>query len=512
MLLESFFTVLADFATSPAMLGLVGLGAILGLVLGAIPGISSTMALAILMPVTFTMEPGVAILFLISVFMSSVYGGSISAILMKLPGTPASIFTQIDGYPMAQSGRAGHALNYALVASTVGGMVGLALLVVLAPVLADFATNFRSPEFAAVALFGIVMLSFASNGSTLVASVVGFVGVLLGMVGFDALTDAQRMTMNQPMLQSGLNLIPVIIGLFGLGEILQNLVRFGDSPTARPAIGKVMLPLSELTRRWKVMLRGSVIGTFIGAIPAAGSAVAVSIAYAQERRLSKEPEKFGRGHPDGLVAPEAANSASVGGSLIPLIALGVPGDTITAVLMGALMVHGLTPGPLLFANDPTFVSWIYVSVLLALVATLVLGLGMIRAAVLVTRIPPQLMYVFIAVFCVIGAFAIRNDMNDVYVMIAFGVVGFVFSRIGLPVTPLAFGLILGPILEENLRRSLMISQGSWKIFIDRPISATLLAVCVLLVALPLITALLHRVYGPLACKKGGKVPSNYPGE
>ncbi len=493
MLLTTFADVLTGFLSNPLMLGLVGLGTVLGLVLGAIPGISSTMALAILMPVTFTMAPGTAILFLISVFMSSVYGGSISAILMKLPGTPASIFTQVDGYPMAQQGRAGHALTFALVASTLGGLVGLAMLVLLAPLLAGFATNFRSPEFAAVALFGLVMLSFASNGSTLVASVVGFLGVILGMVGFDNLTDAQRLTLNTPVLQSGLNLIPVIIGLFGLGEILQNLVGFSSAPRAPAQIGKVLLPLRELTARWKVMLRGSVIGTFIGAIPAAGSAVAVSIAYAQERRLSKTPEKFGTGHADGLVAPEAANSASVGGSLIPLIALGVPGDTITAVLMGALMVHGLTPGPLLFANDPTFVSWIYVSVFLALIATLVIGLGMIRAAVLVTRIPPQVMYVFIAVFCVIGAFAIRNDMNDIYVMIGFGVLGFVFSRLSLPVTPLAFGMILGPILEENLRRSLMISRGSWSIFLERPIAATLIAVCVLLVCLPLLTRLWTRL-------------------
>jgi len=319
--------------------------------------------------------------------------------------------------------------------------------------------------------------------------------VLLGMVGFDTLTDAQRMTLNTPLLQSGLNLIPVIIGLFGLSEILQNLVSFRDMPQSRPQLGRIFLPLRELTSRWKVMLRGSAIGTFIGAIPAAGSAVAVSVAYAQERRFSSEREKFGTGHPDGVVAPEAANSASVGGSLIPLMALGVPGDTITAVLMGALMVHGLTPGPLLFANDPTFVAWIYVAVFLALVATFVLGLGMIRAAVLVTRIPPRLMYVFIAVFCVIGAFAIRNDMNDVYVMIAFGVTGFVFSRLGLPATPLAFGLILGPILEENLRRSLMISGGSWTIFVERPISAALVGVCALIVALPTIGWAMGRV-GP----------------
>ena len=486
MLLSSFLDVLLGFIFSPLMLGLVVVGVLLGLVLGAIPGISSTMSLAILMPVTFTMEPGVAILFLLSVFMSSVYGGSVSAILMKLPGTPASIFTQIDGYPMAQKGKAGHALNFALVSSTIGGFIGLIMLVLLAPLLADFATNFRSPEFAAVALFGIVMLSFSSNGSTLIATVIGFLGMVLGMIGFDNLTDAQRLTLNTSVLQSGLNLIPVIIGLFGLGEILQNLVNFKGVPNVRPQIGKVLLPIKELTSRWKVMLRGSVIGTFIGAIPAAGSAVAVSLAYAQEKRLSKTPEKFGNGHADGVVAPEAANSASVGGSLIPMISLGVPGDTITAVLMGALMVHGLTPGPLLFANNPTFVAWIYVSVLLALVATLILGLSMIRVAVLITRVPPQLMYVFIAVFCVIGAFAIRNDINDVYVMVFFSVVGFVFSRLNLPVTPLAFGLILGPILEENLRRSLMISRGSWTVFMERPISAVLVTISLLLICLPLL--------------------------
>jgi putative tricarboxylic transport membrane protein len=456
------------------------------------------MALAILMPVTFGMAPDMAILFLISVFMASVYGGSISAILMRLPGTPASIFTQVDGYPMTLQGRAGQALTWALTASTIGGLVGLVLLVLLAPMLAGFATSFRSPEFAAVALFGIVMLSFASNGSTLVATVVWLIGVALGMVGFDNLTDAQRLTLDLPALQSGFNLIPVIIGLFGLGEILHNLSNWQSTPPKTPPIGRISVSLREVASKWKIMARGSLIGTFIGAIPAAGSAVAVSIAYAQERGLSRTPEKFGTGHEDGLVAPEAANSASVGGSLVPLIALGVPGDTITALLMGALMVHGLTPGPLLFGNDPGFVSAIYAAVLLALLATLVFGLGMIRVSVLVTKIPPQLMYVFIAVFCVIGAFAIRNDLNDVYVMIGFGVVGFLFTRLGLPVTPLAFGLILGPLLEENLRRTLMISRGSWTIFLERPISAALIGICVLLVALPLfarlpLPALLRKV-------------------
>lgn len=492
MIIDTFFSVLAGFLTDPAMLALLVAGTVLGIVLGAIPGISSTMALAILMPVTFAMETSAAILFLMTIFMASVYGGSISAILMKLPGTPASIVTQIDGYPMARQGKAGQALNYALIASTIGALFGLVLLIVLAPGLAGMAKNFRSPEFAAIALFGIVMLSFASGGSVLLATVVGFIGILMGMVGFDPLTDAQRMTMNNPALQSGLNLIPVMIGLFGLAEILNNFI---DPPVAsgeKSRIGKISVPFKDLLSRWKVMLRGSLIGTFVGAIPAAGSAVAVSIAYAQERKISKERDKFGTGHPDGIVAPESANSAAVGGSLIPLVSLGIPGDSITAVLMGALMIHGLTPGPLLFANNPEFVSWIYASVLLALLATLIFGLMMIRGAVLITRVPPNLMAVFITLFCVVGAFSIRNDMNDVYVMIAFGVVGVVFMRLGLPVTSLAFGLILGPVLEENLRRSLMLSRGSWSIFLERPIAMALICVSLLLIFTPLAMRILPR--------------------
>lgn len=493
MLIESFITSFAAALIDPQMLFLLAIGGVLGIVLGAIPGISSTMALAILMPVTFTMETNAAVLFLMTIFMASVYGGSVSAILMKLPGTPASIVTQLDGYPMAQQGKAGQALNYALIASTVGAIFGLILLVTLAPALAGLAKNFRSPEFAAIALFGIVMLSFASGGSVIIATIVGFIGILLSMVGFDPLTDAQRMTLDNPALQSGLNLIPVMIGLFGLAEILNNFIDGQGAKVEATKIGKIGVPLRDLLSRWKVMLRGSLIGTFVGAVPAAGSAVAVSIAYAQERKLSATPEAFGQGHPDGIVAPEAANSAAVGGSLIPLVSLGIPGDSITAVLMGALMIHGLTPGPLLFANNPGFIAWIYATVLLALLATLVFGLLLIRPAVLITKIPAHLMSVFITLFCVIGAFSIRNDMNDVYVMIAFGVIGVVFIRLGLPVTSLAFGLILGPVLEENLRRSLLLSRGSWEVFISRPIAATIIAICLLLILGPIIRALWLRL-------------------
>lgn len=485
-MLTTYLDVLLATLANPTALMLCVAGVVLGLVLGAIPGISSTMALAILLPVTFGMAPPVAILFLIAVFVSSVWGGSISAILIGIPGTPASIFTQIEGYPMARTGRAGVALTFSLVASTVGGLIGLAILVVLAPLLASVATSFRSPEFAAVALFGLVILAFSANGQTVIGIVVSALGLLLGMVGFDSLTDAERMTAGNATLQSGIGLIPVIIGLFGLGEIMKTLATPEAAHHEKIVLGRVFPPLGSLLGRWGNMVRSSVVGTVVGAIPATGSAVAVSIAYAQEQRFAKDPTPPGKGNIDGLVAPEAANSACVGGALIPLMALGLPGDTVTAVLMGALMIHGLQPGPLLFVNNLDFVASVYVAVLLSIVVLLVAGLAMIRWVTIVTRIPSQLMQVFIALFCVIGAFAIRNDINDIYVMAAFGGVAYVFHLLRLPVTPLAFGLILGPIFEENIRRSLILSQGDWMVFLERPITLALILISLALVLVPLV--------------------------
>ena len=489
-MLELLPEILLTLLSDPVAIALIVCGVALGMVLGAIPGVSSTMAMAILLPFTFGMDTTNAIVFLIAVFLSSVYGGSISAILIGIPGTPASIFTQVEGYPMTRQCRAGEALGLSLFASTVGGAAGLVLLILLAPMLASVATNFRSPEFAAVALFGLVMLSFSTQGSTLVAIAIGAIGLLIGMVGFDPLTDAERFTLGLPGLQAGIGLIPLIIGLFGLAEILRNLGNPANPKDVPKALGRIFPSIRGVLAKWPAMLRGSAVGTFIGAIPAAGSAVAVSIAYAQEQRFSRERHLFGSGARDGLVAPEAANSASVGGSLIPMMALGVPGDTITAVLMGALLIHGLQPGPLLFADNPGFVASVYAAVLLSLVAMMGMGLLMIRSAIWVTRIPPQLMMLLIAIFCLIGAFAIRNDINDVYVMIASGLVGYAFHLLKLPVTPLAFGLILGPILEENLRRSLMLSDGSWSVFIERPITLTLLILSASAVLAPVFTAAL----------------------
>lgn len=487
-MLNDFLSALGTTLMSPWGLVLAVLGTVLGVVLGAMPGISSTMALAILLPISFSMDPHLAILFLLAVFVASVYGGSISAILINIPGTPGAIVTQLDGYPMARSGRAGEALTFALVSSTLGGLIGLLVLVLVAPMLAAAAMEFRSPEFTAVAVFGLVLLAYASPGSTIRGMMVGGLGLLCGMVGFDSLTDIPRFTFDSPVLEGGIELVPLCVGLFGFAEVMKNIGTAGRSYTksVMPAIGRLWPPMKELLGQWKTMLRGSFIGASVGAIPAAGSAIAVAIAYAQEVRFSKRPDEFGKGVTEGVVAPESANSSSIGGTLIPMMTLGIPGDAITAVLMGSLLIHGLRPGPELFANNPEFVSGVYSSFFLALILTLVIGLLLMRWVAWVTRIPSHILLVVIAVLCVVGSFAIRNTMSDVYIMLAFGLIGYLLNLFRLPAAPLAFGLILGPLLEENLRRSLILGRGSWDIFINSPIALTLLLMSLGAILLPLV--------------------------
>ncbi len=488
MIAELFLQTLLDYLTMPQMWGLAVLGVAIGIVLGALPGVSSTMALAILLPVSFGMEPAQAMLFLIAVFVSSVYGGSISAILINIPGTPGAIVTQFDGYPMAQAGRAGHALSLALISSTIGGLIGLALLVTLAPLVAGAAMSFRSPEFAMATVFGLVLLSFAAGGSVFRGILVGAVGVALGMVGFDRLTDIGRFDFNTRALQGGIELVPVTVGIFGLAEVLRNMAAGPQGIPRIPPIGSLLMPARALARLWAPVARGGVIGTFVGAIPAAGSAIAVAVTYAQEKRLSRRPQGFGKGEPVGIAAPESANSASVGGSFVPMMTLGIPGDPITAVLMGALLIHGLRPGPMLFANNPGFVAGIYVAVFFAIVLTLLIGFAFMRAFTAILRVPRPLLFTIIALLCVVGAYAIRNSIVDVYIMLIFGVVGYVMMVLRLPPAPLVFGLILGPIMEENLRRTLILSGGRWEVFIERPISLTLILMSLAVILAPLAAA------------------------
>tara|TARA_Y100000590_G_scaffold407799_1_gene498418 strand:- start:743 stop:1699 length:957 start_codon:yes stop_codon:yes gene_type:complete len=309
------------------------------------------------------------------------------------------------------------------------------------------------------------------------------------MVGFDLVTDVPRFDFGTTALQSGIELVPLTVGLFGLAEVLRGIEGGGKPSKKTPDLGSLLPSLKRVRRLWKTILRGSALGAIIGAIPAAGSAIAVAVSYAQEQRLSKRKEAFGTGVPEGLAGPEAANNACVGGALVPLMTLGIPGDTMTAVLMGALLIHGLRPGPLLFMERPDFVAAVYVALFLALILTVVFGFLLVRHFVRLMRTPSHILLVIIAMLCVVGSFAIRNNVTDVYIMIVFGVTGYVMNRLDIPVAPLAFGLILGPILEENLRRSLIISDGSWVVFFERPIALTMLLLSAAALSYPLVPKL-----------------------
>tara|TARA_Y100000994_G_scaffold226277_1_gene209122 strand:- start:1140 stop:2444 length:1305 start_codon:yes stop_codon:yes gene_type:complete len=421
-----------------------------------------------------------------AVFSASVFGGSISAILINIPGTPGAIVTQLEGYAMTKDGRASEALTYSLFSSTIGGIVGLIILMLVAPLVAKAAMQFRSPEFAMTTVFGLTMLAYSTPGSTFRGILSGVIGLLCGMVGFDLVTDVPRFDFGTSALQSGIGLVPLTVGLFGLAEVFRGIEGGVKGARKTPKLGTLMPSFEKVRRLWKTILRGSALGAIIGAIPAAGSAIAVAVSYAQEQRFSKRGNKFGTGVPEGLAGPEAANNACVGGALVPLMTLGIPGDTMTAVLMGALLIHGLRPGPMLFAERPDFVASVYVALFLALLLTVVFGFLLVRHFVRLMRTPDHILLVIIAMLCVVGSFAIRNNITDVYIMIAFGVIGYVMNRLDIPVAPLAFGLILGPILEENLRRSLIISDGSWLVFIERPIALTMLVLSVSALVFPLL--------------------------
>ena len=489
-MLDVLFALLFD----PLAMGLCLAGVVAGLLFGAVPGVSSTMALAVMLPLTYGMTPEHAMMLMLGVFFSSVYAGSVSAILLNIPGTPGAMMTLLDGHPMAQQGRAGHAMSYALIASIVGGLFDWVFLTLTAPLIAQYALKFGSPEYAAVVFFGLALVAYASSGDTLRGVVAGILGLMLGVVGRDAVTDVPRFTFGIPNLESGIDIIPLAIGLFGVSEALAAIEKTPPKEMPRMVrLGSLMPSWRALLSEAPAALRSSSVGAFVGAIPAAGSAVAVAVAYSIEKRLSRSPEKFGTGLPRGVVAPEAANNACVGGALIPMMTLGIPGDSITAVLIGVLLLHGLRPGPGLFESQPDFVSTIYIALLFSIILTAVIaGTIGIRLYNRVLMLPRRILFTGVILLCLLGAFAVRNSFFDVWVSILSGGFGYVLVRLGVPILPLAFGLVLGPVLEENLRRTLMIHKD-WSAFFERPISLTLIMIALAVLFGPFFRSLIRRM-------------------
>ncbi|WP_108662157.1 tripartite tricarboxylate transporter permease [Acuticoccus kandeliae] len=479
--MESFLWVGLANVVDPINILAIFVGALIGMFVGAMPGLSATMAIALLLPLTYSFRPETGLAMLASLYLAAMYGGSIAAILLRTPGTPAAAATVMDGHPMARKGQAGKALGLSLTASLIGGILSSIALLTVAPLLGRVVLNFGPVEIFAVAVLGITIIGTLSQGSTILGLFSGALGLLLATVGMDPTTGTPRFTFGILDLFSGINFTVALIGLFSIPQAVRLIVE-GNPPGADrvSSIRDRMLPTGrEFVALLPNSIRSGFIGIVTGLIPGTGGDTASWFAYNEAKRFAKNKADFGTGTPAGVVAPEAANNAVVGGALIPTIALGIPGSSSTAVLLGGLMVHGILPGPSLMTDYGDVTYTLLWAVLFANVALFFVGIFFTRACVAVTKIPNRVVGPVIVVLSVIGAYAINNSMFDIGLMIAFGMLGLAFDTFRIPTPPLVIGLILGPILDTTLQQSMLIGQGNWMIFLQNPISATLLAIALL---------------------------------
>lgn len=456
--------------TDPTLVFLLLCATLGGVVIGALPGLNATTGAALLLPFTLTMDPVPAIALLTAIYCSATFAGAITAILINTPGTSASATTCLDGYPMAQRGEAGRALGLAVVSSTVGGVFSVLVLMACAPILARAAYNFAPPEYFALTLFGLSMLISVGGGSAIKNLISGSFGILLATVGTDLLTSVKRFTFESPHLYDGIGFVPVMIGVFGISELIAQASRLNEK-RERVMMDAIKLPSQEDYRRvWKTILRSSGIGTFIGVLPAEGATVASMIGYNEAKRWSKKPEEFGKGSPEGIAGSEAANNSATGGAMVPTLALGIPGSPTAAVILAGLLVHGLRPGPTMFTDQAEFAYAIFWSMLFVNLLFLLVGLYGARAFARVTLIPVTVLWPCVFVFSIVGAYALDQSMFDVWIAIIAGILGYFMRMYGFSVVPLAIGLILGGMLEQRLGQSMVMLDEKWWLMLSRPIS------------------------------------------
>lgn len=465
---------LAAILSSPGLLLVLFLGVGSGIMVGSLPGLTATMGVALLVPLTFGMEPVAALLMLVGVYVGAIYGGSISAILLRTPGTPAAAATILDGFTLAQQGKAGKALSTSTIASFAGGMVSALALTFIAPQLATFALRFSSPEYFALAVLGLTIIATISGNSIVKGLIAGMFGLLLSMIGMDPLTGFARFTFNNINLLSGISFVPVLIGLFAVSEAFLSVEQILAKATVNTKFASQLLNWKEIRSISWTSIKSAVMGTFIGIIPGAGADIAAFVAYGEAKRSSKHPEKFGTGVLEGVAAPEAANNGVTGGAMVPLLTLGIPGDATTAVMLGAFMMLGMRPGPMLFKENADVVYAVFAGLLVANVFMLLYGLFGVRFFARVLTVPRTILTPIIFILCVVGAYAINNSMFDVWVMMAFGVIGYIMQKFQFPISPIVLALILGPMAEGEFRRSMMMFQGDLTMFITRPIAVVLL--------------------------------------
>jgi len=465
-----------SIALSPTVLVYAFVGCVIGTLVGMLPGVGPLAGISLLLPASFGMSATTAIVMLAGIYYGAMYGGSTTSILMRIPGEAASVMTCIDGYAMTRKGRAGPALAIAAVGSYVAGTVSVVGLMLLAPPLAALALSFGPPEYVALLLLGLMVLAYMSGGSVPKSLAMAALGLLFGMIGIDPMTGYSRFSYNIVDLADGIGIVPVAVGLFGVSEILLTA-----GQTEMPAVMKPKLrDLLPSREEWRDSVapigRGTVLGFLIGIVPGSAHIISSFVSYAVERRLSKHPERFGQGAVEGVAGPESANNSATAGALVPMLALGVPSGPIPAVMMAAMMVHGVAPGPLLIQQQPELFWGVIASMYVGNVVLLILNLPLVGLFVNLLRIPYPLMYPAILVFSVVGVYAVNGSVVDIWIMAVMGALGYLLRKFEFETAPIVLGLVLAPMLEMSLRQSLALSSGSYTVFLTRPIAATMLGV------------------------------------
>lgn len=483
--MQLFDAILQTFA--PAPMFFIVLGVLLGIIVGAIPGLGGAMLIALLLPVTFYMDSVLALMLLVSIYVGSVSGGLITAIMLKMPGTPSAVMTVLDGYPLAAKGRAGRALSLGIMASFVGGLISWVFLAVLSPPLADFALQFGPYELFTLVMMALVLIATIAEGSLVKGLLIALFGMGVAMVGADTSSGVLRLNFGIDAISGGFPLLPVLLGVFVISQIIEDVLKKEAPIEQKSGPLKEFLPSRrDVTKHGPNAVRSSLIGTWIGVLPGVGSAIAAIVAYTTTKSFSKHPETFGTGEEAGIVAAESANNASVNGALIPLITLGIPGSVIDAILIGALVIHNLQPGPLLFTNSPDVAYGVIAAALVAnfvMVALMFIG---VRPIAKIATISRAFLFPTIIVCCIIGVYSLGNNIFDVWIMFAFGVIGFLFRKGGFPVGPFVLGYILAPLAERELRSGLMLYDGSLLPLVTRPISLFFIALTLVLALWPFV--------------------------
>ena len=486
-MVETFNNLLLGFsvALQPSILVYAFVGCLIGTLVGMMPGLGPLAGISLLLPATFGLNPIIAVVLLAGVYYGAMYGGSTTSILMSIPGEAASVMTCVDGYAMTQNGRAGPALAIAAIGSFIAGTLGVVGLMLLAPTLAEFALRFGPPEYTALLLMGLFILAYMSGGSMLKTLAMAAFGLMLGMIGIDVMSGYTRFSFGVVELGDGVGIVPVAVGLFGVGEILLAAGGAEAPKVQQPKLRDLIPSREEFRLSAGPIARGSLLGFLIGIIPGSAHIISSFVSYGIERRISRHPERFGQGAIEGVAGPESANNAAATGAFVPMMALGIPTSPVTAVMIAAIMVHGILPGPMLIQQQPELFWGFVASMYVGNVVLLILNLPMVGLFVNLLRIPYGYLYPCILCFCILGTYSVSNSVTDVWILLAMGGIGYGLRKFRYDLAPVALGLVLAPMIELSLRQSLAMSAGDYGIFLQRPIAATLLALGVVLILLAL---------------------------